>query len=1195
MNILLDNLADFDPVGSVTNKDTGEKLDKDDPYSYVQWLKYSNVMVSSSVDYFEQYTAYLNNWTVIHNKAEHVARSYVIESYKTLLKDITLKYTNDEEKRFLHNIDIENPRHLESALPFYATKIKQIALHYAYERDRIKQQKYSASSYGSTAGLEKSVALVVANAHTSPTNNTLTSNIDPITVQRVIIRELYDISSEITSDTIDHDINIYRDMKQAIRSILNICRPALQLTSEVLLVMRGDIADTREASFDTEITNVPTANFSDYNQTVSSLNIQNQKDYLTKLTGSEIYTKTSTGEITLLSSPDTPWRNLMNRYGPSISNKLNPELRSLKEIGSFFRPQHTGLLTYYSHKPTPVDIGISVDQPLPDLNRFGNSFVSGTTGLNVDHIENVEWLKADISNDALHGDIVLSPDTPLFYGYTSTEEIRPESHHGLSRYTDSYGFFTGHRNEVWANPDVFTLEARNIYDIESRQKSLFVSHDTQFNWRDDIYGNQYGLYKRIEPPRLPTDRSYDADEFESSAGCEILDGGNTLLKRETRFEAEYEIFDGGRHPENDPKIEQFISTVPFPDIRKIDPTKDSPVSHNTHYYGAGLGGEVIGHNPVTFHGFSPSPGFDKQAYGGLFTDNACGIISSRYTSCAIADNYSFIVFTEGPDEDDKYNSRSSAASGFDPFEAYANPHFEGFDPEIGFSEFGATSAVDVTTLPEYDGSTFTAECDFAGLEFSYEVDQSAVLFLDSLTVSKTEYSDDPPGSRVRRPTLYEQKHSTSGKVFYRSYNNKVTDNISNALRPIWDGFVNQRNTAFEQVENDLVVGNIKNLDVLLDCIIIETDNYLLAEKINFDSATTSVLPNKTTNILINTGVYKNVEKCGDWYFAETEAQAILCFTNSFSADNKQLVHPVLHTVDLNTLHYKQTFPNKDYGIETGQNAFLLPDDLSEYQVRQVDRPILTYDADTDTYNVSYSGYLSGAGGDKYCIFMSEYKKRKLNFELIDSYVFHGEQVNKYVKPGKVWEDEIDSKLLRLGSDQPPLPTHGETVYRELHSENFIGYTLSGRGLNLELDFKSMPVGSSKIIDIMIDAGDGSPVKHNQRRIEVDFIDVSYDITKLPDQSDFGDPRKDNSTHEYVFNNSSDYTYTSSVTALYSNYSKLIYNINITTSPGTISSAYKGLKLINTKSYVDTNNTQQQLLVLESQQPQCVTNVIVQKA
>jgi hypothetical protein len=1196
MNILLNNLADFDPVKSVTNKTDDSKSDKQSPFSYVEWLKFSNINTAGNSNYFEQYTGYLNEWTRVKGKTDAEARDYVITSYKTLLKDITLKYTNDEEKRFLRNIDIENPRHLESALPFYASKIKQIALHYAYERDKIKQQKYVASSFGSTAGLERSIKTFVATSHIRPSTDLITTAADPITIQRVVVRELYDISTEFTNSGIEFDVNIYANFKDAIRAILNACRPTLQLTSEVLLILKGDIADTREYNFSTEINNVPKSSFSSYTQELDDLNIGVQSEYLTKLIGSELYTKTSDGTITLLATPDSPWRSLLNRYGPVISNKKNETLKSLKEIGTFFKPQHTGLLTYYSHMPAPVDLGITPGTICPDVNRYGNSYVSGVTGLNIDHIENVEWLKADISNDQLHGDIVITPDVPLFYGYTSTDEIRPGSHHGTSRYTDNFDFFTGHRNDVWANSDVFELEAKNVYDLDARQQSLIVTHDTMYNWRDDVYGNQYSLYKSIEPIRQPLATSFDAeDEFDTSAGCEILDGGDTLLNRPTRFERDYQIYDGGRAPDPDPKIEQFISYVPFPDLRKRDPSGEIP-PHNTHYYGVSKKSGKIGNSPITFHGFKPSPGYDKQAYGGLFTDDACGTISSRYTSCAIADNYSFILFTEGPDSDGFYNSSPSPLIGeYEAFEEYANPHFDGFDADIGFTQFGANSGITVTSMPEYDGSSFNAECDFAGIGFEYEVDSSAILFLDTLTVSETKYSDPPSLPNYRKPTLYEQKTETQGSVFFRSYNDKVIDNISTALKPIWDGFVNQRNTAFELIESDLRSGKVINMDILMDCIVIETKDYILIEKVNYDTETTSVLPNKTDNILINTGIDKRVEKCGDWYFDEHKSRLLLCLTESFSGSNgTTLVHPIIHSVDLNTLHYQQAFPNKDYGVALGQESFHLPDELSGYTITNIDRPILTYDNDTDTYNVSYSGYLSGSEGVKYSIFTSDYKQRKLNFDVVDSAVYHGAIVDNYTKPGKPWDDEIDTKMLRLEAGMNETPTGGQVTYKSLDSKDFIGYSLSGRGLDIILDCKKIPVGESKIIDIMFDAGDGSKIKRNQRRIEVDFVDVSFDITKLPDQSDFGDPRKDRINHIYEFNSSVDTTITSTVTALYSDYSKMIFTISIDTSPSTVASAYNGLKLINTKSFIDMNNKHSQLLVLEAQNPQCVTNVIIPK-
>ena len=1011
----------------------------------------------------------------------------------------------------------------------------------------------------------------------------------------MIIRELYDVGTEINTNTIEYDNDIYKDFKQAIRTILNICRPVLQLTPEIKLVLRGDIIDTREESFPTEIDNVPVSFFTNYRTNIEELNIENQRDYFTKLIGCNLNYKTTDGSISTLVSAEFPWRNMLNRYGPVVTNKPKSNLRSLKEIGSFYTPQHTGLLTYYSHKPTPIDTGLSVNDVVTDLSRFGNSYVSGVTGMSVDHIENVEWLKADISNDALHGDITITEKAALFYGYTSTDEIRPGSHSGTSRYDDKYGFFKGPRNDIWANSDVFEVEAQNIYDIDSRQDTLLVGHDTVHTWRDDIYGNNFSLYKPIEPVRLPTDSDrFISDDFRSSAGCVIIDGGDTLLPRETRFERDYIIYDGGRHPDNDPKIEQFISYTPFPDLRKIDPETGSKVPHNTYYYGVGLDGSEIGYNPVTFHGFNPSPNYDKQAYGGLFTDDACGIISSRYTTCEIADNYSFVLFTEGPDENGNYVSRSSPASGFDAFEEYANPHFDDFDPDIGFSFYGANSSIQVTTLPAYDGSTFTAECDFADSGFEYEVDQSAVLFLDTLTVSKTKYAT-PEEIDKTKPTLYQQKTDVSGKVFFRSYNDKIVDNISTALKPVWDGFVSQRNTAFEIIESDLREGNVVNMDIMYDCMLIETKDYLLLEKVNFDPGTTTVLPNKTTNVLLNTGVDKQVEKCADSYFNENKVEAIVCMTKMLSSDNGQVLTPVIYTVDLNTLQYRQAFPNKDYGIQECISSFDLPEDLSDYVVSEIDRPVITYDSDTVTYNVSYSGYLSGSEGDvKYCVFTSDFKRRKLNFEVIETAVYHGKSVPKYTKPGASWEPEVLEKTLRLYAPKEETPVNGETKKFTLDSDDFIGHTLSGRSFDLNLDCKYFPVGDNKIIEIAFDPGDGGPIVRNERKIEVGFVDVSFDITELPDQNDFGDPRKDNIKHQYIFNEPDPKTFTPTVTALYSDFSRMIFEINIHTSPSTIASSFNGLKLLNTKSYINTNNKHEQLLVLESQYPQCITNVVVSK-
>ena len=82
----------------------------------------------------------------------------VKEMYVSLLKDIALNYTTVEEKRFLLNIDYNNPRDLDIIIPFYSRKIKQIAQYYSKKREDVVQSSFRNTLKGSDFGVEVSAS-----------------------------------------------------------------------------------------------------------------------------------------------------------------------------------------------------------------------------------------------------------------------------------------------------------------------------------------------------------------------------------------------------------------------------------------------------------------------------------------------------------------------------------------------------------------------------------------------------------------------------------------------------------------------------------------------------------------------------------------------------------------------------------------------------------------------------------------------------------------------------------------------------------------------------------------------------------------------------------------------------------------------------------------------------------------------------
>jgi hypothetical protein len=89
-------------------------------------------------------------------------------------------------------------------------------------------------------------------------------------------------------------------------------------------------------------------------------------------------------------------------------------------------------------------------------------------------------------------------------------------------------------------------------------------------------------------------------------------------------------------------------------------------------------------------------------------------------------------------------------------------------------------------------------------------------------------------------------------------------------------------------------------------------------------------------------------------------------------------------------------------------------------------------------------------------------------------------------------------------------------------------------------------------------------------------------------TDVSNPKYVSKSHTYFFTGSSSETHSAYVSAIDHNYNVTKYTINIDRRPYTLASAFSGLKLIESKSFLDNDYKEKNLLVLESQSPRFVT-------
>lgn len=1211
MDILLDKTRKIAPINSVTNdvaKTDEQKNDTESPFSFLEWIDNTGLAADSPEMYMNLYTKYVKKWTLKNKLNRNDADQLIISRYKSLLKDIALNYTTDDEKRFLSNIDYNNPRHVESALPFFARKLKQIALYYTQERDNIKQQGSRVKLSGTTLGVSELAykyipQLIRRDDFTLKyQNDTIEiSSEDIYTNFKVDVDELYDVSQQyFKGEQLPIDRDIYLDITQAIQQVLEECKPVLKLSTGASLILNNTPTSVETEVSTDDVLTINSSFFQEYKQEISELNIYNETQYIPTLIGSDI-SYLSGGVLTPVVSSENLHKNIFNRTGPSINNSEKPELKSIKELGGYFTPNKLGVLTYYSNQPTFEIYSDNVESFTPDLNKYGNSPAFGLTGIPVDHTESVTWLKAGIGTGRLKGDIIDSKSYQKFYNYSSIEEHRKIPSAGVSRTTDSVGFFDGDKADVWSMDDIYDLPAANVYDIDTRQETLLVSKGTLVSWRSDLYGNEYALYKNIAGERSPTASLIEQDltEQEINVTCETIDGGESLVKHPDMYgDTFFEIYDGGRHPGLDPKPEQSNLPKPFPDIRLEKFTGDSFIipEHTAEYFGYDPTGtkQTLDRYPITFFGFqqrNEQPAYDRQMYCGLFTDEACGVIAADIETCNVADNYVFETFTDTITGDNRMSTHYQLEK--DAFERYTAPgtgdNKSQQNPEyVGFSTWGqSTDDINITEAQRLDGDEFVSDaCKRTDAEYFYNINTNIPLFLGETNVSKTERSE-PRNITESELTLYEQKTAPIGKAYFRSYNGKYITPLKQAIARVINNYNFFQGSDLDQIYQAIENENIVDIDVLYDVLVIQTDKHLYIEKIQFNPTTCEIEPTGLPNVILrNWDTDPSREKTAKWFFNEKNNKLLTANT----CLNNDTVYLKLFAIDINTLEYKQVFPNTDY-VEN-HTSFSLPLDIQDAILTNVDTPIIAYNEMSDTYNITYSAILSSGNQEAPAFVSSYFKDRKLNFQLEDVNLHYTE----FVESSMVAESRVTATVDLPGMNikptpvMPPAPKSHETFNMSLSA--LLGHTLSAQTLDLEIVPANIPVQSNmyKLNEIVVDFSDND-VQKSYRLIDTNVVGV-VDLTTLPDPGDPNDPRQNNFNHTYQFNNDQPETLVVTVSAIYGDFSTLTYFLNIEVSPYTIATGFSGIKLLNNKVFTDLKGDSKHILTLETQHPRHVTDVVL---
>ena len=455
---------------SVTNPSVKREnaLDIQGPYSFLDFIK--KVTVSYDAVLLQQYyNSYINSWYTLQVNKPVDQNQEIINRYKDFLRDISLSYTTNDEKKFLSKIDFDNPTDLAIALSFYSSKLKEIADYYRIKRDTAK---YSTTKYklkGSNHGTEKTISELVL-TYLASKDDIVSYNLDAIKQKiEVDIQELYDGDSDYFNQLPDEK---------------NLGKKDLDYGENIFLLTDQEVVNNLFSGLSDELKSL---------KEVTDL-IDNKRALTKKYIGASFYylSSNSVGQYVsgALFTADNPPANFLNRLYPTTASVFGGILNTKEQIG-FFKPSKTSIITV---EAKDFNFAINTVGPnelifFPDPLLYGNNNIAFS--FNVD----VSKFKRGINSGLAKNQPNTSAGDTSFIGYVS--ELSPEDQLGEKLdYIYDEGYIDDSKRDIFNNIFGLIKDNNNFVPniiVEQNPKTILNLQLNGYQFYDVLYGEGYGF------------------------------------------------------------------------------------------------------------------------------------------------------------------------------------------------------------------------------------------------------------------------------------------------------------------------------------------------------------------------------------------------------------------------------------------------------------------------------------------------------------------------------------------------------------------------------------------------------------------------------------------------------------------------------------------------------------------------------
>lgn len=135
--------------------DQSQREDLNAPFSFIEWRqRRSTTQNEDAISYYNQYVVDWFN----QNKDKTVSQKFLLrQKYLYLLSQLQLFFSNDEKHHWYNKVNLSDEKELLLSIPYFAKKLKNVALYYLKLRKKLKNTKLKYNLVGTETGLQQEI------------------------------------------------------------------------------------------------------------------------------------------------------------------------------------------------------------------------------------------------------------------------------------------------------------------------------------------------------------------------------------------------------------------------------------------------------------------------------------------------------------------------------------------------------------------------------------------------------------------------------------------------------------------------------------------------------------------------------------------------------------------------------------------------------------------------------------------------------------------------------------------------------------------------------------------------------------------------------------------------------------------------------------------------------------------------------